>query len=273
MVTVAALQLNSTASVSENLDKLAMYAADAATAKVKLLVLPENFACMPKQDEDKLAIAEPFGQGPIQTALSELADKHQLWIVAGTLPIKTAHRDKVASRSLVYQDDGQCVSHYDKIHLFDVAIRESGEQYTESDSIACGDEVKVVKDTPVGRLGLSVCYDVRFPELYRKMAPDCIAVPAAFTVATGRAHWEVLLRARAIENLSFVIAPGQVGLHANKRSTYGHSMLIDPWGQVLAQKPEGEGLVIADFDLDKQQRLREEFPALNHKVLMETPNE
>ncbi|MCX8006088.1 MAG: carbon-nitrogen hydrolase family protein, partial [Burkholderiaceae bacterium] len=230
--------------------------------------LPENFAFMGLREADKLAVAEDDGAGPIQAALADLARELHLWIVAGTLPLRLpGDVTRTAAACLLFDAAGRRVARYDKIHLFDVAIPGKDERYQESASVAPG-TTPVCVDTPAGRLGMAVCYDLRFPELYRALGPvDLILVPAAFTATTGRAHWEVLLRARAIENLCYVLAAAQGGRHENGRATYGHSMLIDPWGQVQALRGDGVGVVLGDLDPDVIARTRAELPALQHRVL------
>ncbi len=269
MTIVAALQMNSGPEVRANLAEARALLEAAAAGGARLAVLPENFAFMGLRDADKLAIGEPDGNGPIQDFLAESARRLGLWIVGGTVPVTGARDGRVAAASLVYDANGERRARYDKIHLFDVRLPERSESYCESAHVAPGDTV-VVLDTPAGRLGLSVCYDVRFAELYRAMAAQgaqLFAVPAAFTAATGRAHWEVLLRARAIENLCVVIAAGQCGSHPNGRETYGDSLIADHWGRVLARRPHGSGCVTADVDLEAEQRDRESFPALRQRVL------
>ncbi len=273
MTMVAALQMSSGPDVRANLAQARALLEAAAARGACLAVLPENFAFMGLRDADKRAIGESDGAGPIQDFLAESARRLRLWIVGGTVPLTGACDDRVAAASLVYDASGARRARYDKIHLFDVRLPDRSESYRESAHIAPGTAV-VVLDTPAGRLGLSVCYDVRFAELYRAMAArgaQLFAVPAAFTAATGRAHWEVLLRARAIENLCAVIAAGQWGSHPNGRETYGDSLIADHWGRVLARLPHDSGCVTADVDLEAEQRDRESFPALRHRVLgMET---
>jgi nitrilase len=268
-VRVAALQMTSGPEVSANLAAAAALLAEARDAGARLAVLPENFSLIGLADADKRALAEPDGDGAVQRFLSEQARVLGLWIVAGTTPLTPSPGERVAAACLVYAADGRRMARYDKIHLFDVDIPDRDERYRESAHIAPGSHPTLVP-TPAGLVGLSVCYDVRFPELYRLMAAagaQCFTVPAAFTVPTGRAHWETLLRARAIENLSFVIAAAQWGRHANGRETYGDSLIVDPWGRVLARLPEGTGVVIATLDLAAQEETRRRFPALTHRVL------
>jgi nitrilase len=268
-VRVAAIQMTSAADVPANIATARRLLREAAQAGARIAALPENFSFMGRQDADKRAIAEPDGGGPVQAFLSATARELGLLIIGGTTPIAPVPGERVAAACLVYDDQGRRVGRYDKIHLFDVDIPGKDERYRESTHIAPGSRMELVP-TPAGLLGLSVCYDMRFPELFRPMAAagaQWFTVPAAFTVPTGRAHWETLLRARAIENLSFVVAPAQWGRHASGRETYGDSLVIDHWGTVLARLPSGEGIVIAELDLDAQQAARREFPALAHRVM------
>jgi len=261
--------MNSGPDVAHNLGVAGQLLADAAAAGALLAVLPENFALMGAREADRLAVAEAPGSGPIQDALAELAQKLSLWIVAGTLPIRGRTPQRVAPASIVFDANGKQVARYDKIHLFDVDIPQKKESYRESATFEPGNE-PIVVDTPVGRLGLSVCYDMRFPELYRRLSAagaQLLAMPAAFTVPTGLAHWEVLLRARAVENLCYVLAAAQWGLHANGRETYGDAMIVDYWGRVLARQSAGAGVVVAEIDPVAQAGVREGFPALKHRVL------
>jgi nitrilase len=266
---VAALQMTSGSEVAANLATATRLLRAAADAGACVAVLPENFSFMGRRDADKLGVAEDPGAGPVQDAIAALAAELGLWVIAGTMPLRVAGERRVGAACLVFDATGRCVGRYDKIHLFDVEVPGRGESYRESANIRPGKDVATV-DTPAGRVGLSVCYDVRFPELYRRMAAagaDWFVVPAAFTVPTGRAHWEVLLRARAVENLAGVVAPGQSGLHPNGRETYGDSMIIDHWGAVLARLPHGEGVVTATFDRAAQREARKTFPALAHRTL------
>jgi nitrilase len=220
-------------------------------------------------DADKLAVGESLGGGPIQDFLAATAQRLGLWVIAGTIPIRVAGDARVAAALLVYNAQGERVARYDKIHLFDVEIPERAESYRESANMAPG-KTPVVVDTPIGRVGLAVCYDVRFPELFRNLSAQgaqVFVLPSAFTAPTGRAHWETLLRARAIENLCHMIAPAQSGFHANGRETYGDSMIVDHWGRILGRLPRGRGCVSADIDLIRQAEARESFPALLHRVL------
>jgi len=269
--TIAGIQMVSTPVVADNLKAAGELLARAAGAGAQIAALPEYFCLLGMKDTDKLAAREPFGVGPIQDFLAESAARHKMWIVGGTVPIDSGAADKILNTSLVYDSAGQCVARYDKIHLFGFSKTHPDgrvERYDEARTIAHGSNTPVALESPFGRLGLSVCYDLRFPELYRSFAgADIILVPSAFTATTGQAHWEPLLRARAIENLAYVLAPAQGGSHVNGRRTHGHSMIIDPWGVVLDELPEGAGLVTAQVDLDHLAACREALPALEHKTL------
>jgi nitrilase len=268
-VTVAALQMTSGPDVAANLEQAARLLGEAARAGARVAVLPENFSFMGLADGDRRGVAERDGEGPVQRFLAQRARDLALWIVAGTTPISERPGERVAAACLVYDDRGQRVARYDKIHLFDVDLPGRAESYRESANIAPGSRT-VLAPTPAGLLGLSICYDLRFPELYRPMVAagaQWLSVPSAFTVSTGRAHWEVLLRARAIENLSFVVAAAQWGRHASGRETYGDSLIIDYWGTVLARLPSGIGVISAKLDLAAQEDTRRNFPALSHRVL------
>jgi len=268
-VKVAAIQLTSGDDPVENLATARRLLEEAATAGATVALLPENVALMGRRESDKLTIAESEGEGPLQQALSDAARECGLWVIGGTLPLRLPGESRVAAAVLVFDAMGKQVARYDKMHLFDVHVPERAETYRESASIAPG-AAPVVVDTPAGKLGLSVCYDIRFPELYRALVAagaEWMVVPAAFTVPTGRAHWETLLRARAIENLAYVVAAGQTGRHPNGRETWGDSMIVDYWGTVQARLTSGEGIVVAEFDLDAQAKVRAEFPALSHRRL------
>ncbi len=264
---VAAIQIVSTPRVDENLATAATLIAQAAQQGARLVLLPEYFCLMGLNDADKVAAREPEGHGPIQNFLSATARKHGIWLIGGTVPLADNAPDRMRNSVLVFDPRGERVARYDKIHLF--AFDNGKESYDEARTIAAGSQVSTFEcDAPNMKVGLSVCYDLRFPELYRAMAqPDLIVVPAAFTATTGRAHWEVLLRARAIENLCWVLASAQGGQHENGRATWGHSMLIDPWGNVVNVLPEGPGVVIGDIDLNLTQRHRAQLPALRHRVM------
>jgi len=265
MHTVAAIQMISSPSVEENLATAQRLVAQAAAGGAKLVVLPEYWAIMGQQETDKLAHAEQAGSGPIQDGMAQMARQHGIWLIGGTLPLVSEQAGKVLNTSLVYDPQGEPAGRYDKIHLF--GFTRGAESYNESRTIVAGSQVRSIT-LPFGRVGLSVCYDLRFPELYRAMG-DCalIVLPAAFTHTTGQAHWEVLLRARAIENQCYVLASAQGGLHPNGRRTWGHSMLIDPWGEIKAVLPEGEGVVIGDIDTLFLAGVRESLPALAHRTM------
>ena len=238
----------------------------AAQQGAQLVLLPEYWAIMGLQDSDKVAHAEPAGSGPLQAVMAEMARQHGIWLIGGTLPMVAPEAGKVMNTTLVFDPQGNCICHYDKIHLF--GFTRGDESYDESRTIVHGDAVATFA-APFGRVGLSVCYDLRFPELYRAMG-ECalIVVPAAFTYTTGRAHWEILLRARAIENQCYVLAAAQGGVHPNGRRTWGHSMLIDPWGEIRAVLAEGGGVVVGEFDPQHLARVRENLPALRHRKLV-----
>lgn len=265
MSRVAAIQMASGPNLNANLLEAGRLIGVAADGGARLVVLPENFAQMGMSEHDKINIREKAGEGPIQAFLADQARRHGIWLV-GTVPLEADHAQKVRMACLVFDDGGRQQARYDKIHLFDVHLTESGEKYTESETIEPGNEVVVV-DTPIGRLGLAVCYDLRFPELFRRMVADgaeVFVLPSAFTALTGRAHWEVLVRARAIENLSYVIASAQGGYHANGRETHGDSMIVDPWGTVIDRLPRGSGVVFGSVDRSRVADIRRSFPALSH---------
>lgn len=267
MTKCAAIQMASSPSVSSNLIAAEKLIAEAAKTGIKLVALPENFALMGDHELDKVKIKETEGDGPIQSFLSAAASKYGVWIVGGTIPMACAIENKVKAACLLYNDRGECVARYDKMHLFDVHVPGTTEVYRESDSIEPGSQ-PVVVETPFGKLGLAVCYDLRFPEFFRNMAAqgmDVLVIPSAFTSETGAAHWEVLLRARAIENLCYVLAPNQGGFHINGRKTFGHSMIVDPWGVVLDCYKTGSGFVSAHIDFDRLEKVRSAFPVLNHR--------
>lgn len=269
MKRVAAIQMASGPNIDANLIEAGRSIQAAAKAGARLIVLPENFALMGLSETDNLKFAEKDGSGKIQDFLSEQAEKNKVWIVGGTAPIVADEPDKINAACLVYDDQGKRVARYDKIHLFDVEIVDTGENYTESMTIKSGTEVVVV-DSPFGKLGLAICYDLRFPELFRALldkGAEIFVVPSAFTAITGRAHWEVIVRARAIENLSFVIAAAQGGYHVNGRETFGDSMIVDPWGTVLDRLPSGSGFVIADIDEERLRSIRRNFPAIDHRKI------
>ena len=268
---VAAIQMTSGPDVAGNLQQARELIAAAVGAGARLVALPENFSFMGLKDVDKRAVAESADGGPVQEFLAETAARLKVWIVGGTLPLRAGADGRVAAASLVFDADGGRAARYDKIHLFDVDIPGRAESYRESAHVAPGRAAQLI-DTPVGRLGLSVCYDVRFPELYRYLSAagaQILVVPSAFTSPTGRAHWETLLRARAIENLCYVMAPAQSGFHPSGRETCGDSMVVDFWGRILKRVPRGTGYAIADIDLALQSQVRESFPALAHRTFVE----
>ena len=265
---IAAIQTVASASVERNLAVAEALIGDAADRGARLVALPEWFCFMGPHERDKLAIRETDGDGPIQSFLSRIAARLRVWVIGGSLPIAATIADKVRNSCLVFDDSGQRVARYDKMHLFGVELGE--ERFRESNTIEPGTAPLAI-DSPFGRIGLSICYDVRFPELYRALDNvDLISVPSAFTVPTGQAHWETLLRARAIENLAWVIAPAQGGRHESGRVTHGHSMIIDPWGKVRACLPEGPGVVIAEIDPSYQDRMRAALPALENRAFAQS---
>lgn len=262
---VAAIQMASSPSVPANLAEAERLIEMAAEQGARLVALPENFAIMGLADTDKVAVREEEGKGPIQKFLANQAKKHRIWLVGGSVPLVARAKNKVRNSCLVYDDKGRLVARYDKIHLFNLDL--GNEHYHEDQTIEPGKEVVTV-ETPFGRLGLSICYDLRFPELYRAMGDvDLIVVPSAFTETTGKAHWEILVRARAIENLAYVLAPAQGGYHLSGRETHGHSMIVDPWGVVLDRLPRGSGVVIGGVNPAYQKSLRRSLPALTHRTL------
>ena len=266
---VAAVQMVSAPEVAPNLEAAARLIAEAAARGANLVALPEYFCILGRHETDKVAAREAPGAGPIQAFLAEAARRHGVWIVGGTVPVATANEKRVRSACLLHAPDGTVAARYDKMHLFRLDL--PGNSFDEARTLEPG-ERPVAVDTPLGRLGLSVCYDVRFPELYRAPGPvDAWFVPSAFTAVTGAAHWETLLRARAIENQCYVVAPAQGGLHPNGRRTHGHTMVVDPWGDVLACQPEGEGVVVADVDASRLAEVRQSLPALQHVKLNATP--
>lgn len=269
-VRVAAVQMVSAPDVHSNLSAAQDLIAQAAATGARLIALPEYFCMMGMRDTDKVAVREVDGSGPIQDFLARQARAHRVWLVGGTLPLAAPQPDRVLNTTLVYGPQGERVARYDKVHLF--RFTKDGETYDEAQTISAGSAVSHFEFAPAAgasvRVGLSVCYDLRFPELYRSLGEvDLIVVPSAFTATTGRAHWETLLRARAIENLAYVLAPAQGGRHANGRATHGHSMLIDPWGRILAAQAEGPGVVSGDLDPALLADCRAALPALSHRVL------
>ena len=271
---VSVVQMVSGTQLQSNLQRASDLIAQAAKEGAELALLPKHFGLIGQRDTDKLAIQEQLGSGPIQQCLAEAARENGLWVVGGTLPLSAPGQsdDRVFNCSLVFSPQGQCVARYDKIHLF--CFDNGLEQFDESRTLLAGKNPAMFelpsRDGHRWRIGLSVCYDLRFPELYRSYAQrgaDLLLVPSAFTYTTGQAHWEVLLRARAIENLSYVMAAAQGGVHETGRRTWGHSLVCDPWGGLLGQLTQGEGLVTADLSLPRLQTLRQQLPALSHRVL------
>ncbi len=266
---VAAIQMVSGSSPDANLSEALRLLRQAAQAGAELAVLPEYFCFMGQHDSDKLALAETPGQGRVQDFLAHAARELKLWIVGGTLPMATEDPSHVANASLAYSPQGQCASRYDKIHLF--RFDNGRERYDESAVLRAGDTPTAFelhdRSGQAWRIGQSVCYDLRFAELYRALAAEVLLVPSAFTHTTGQAHWAVLLRARAIENQAFVIASAQGGVHENGRRTWGHSMVIDPWGEVMALHAVGPGVVLAELDFARLASVREQLPSLQHRRL------
>ncbi len=262
---VAAIQMASGPIVSGNLKEAERLIANAAEQGARLVVLPEFFAIMGMSEYDKLKVKEQEGKGPIQDFLKSTARRHGIWLVGGSIPLAASVPDKVKNSCLVFNDQGEQVARYDKIHLFNLSL--GNESYDEAKTIEPGNKVVVI-DSPFGRIGLAICYDLRFPELFRAMKDvDIIVLPSAFTETTGKMHWEVLVRARAIENLAYVIASAQGGYHVNGRETHGNSMIIGPWGRVLDRLPRGSGVVIAEVNPGYQASLRTGLPALQHRAL------
>jgi deaminated glutathione amidase len=263
---VAAVQMVSGPQVEANLEAAGRLVGAAAAAGAKLVALPENFYIIGRHEGDKVKVREQDGTGVIQEFLSRTAREHGVWLLGGTVPLVSSSEGKIRSASLLYDDTGRRVARYDKMHVFKF---DGGgtETYDESRTVQPGDGAVAV-DSPFGRIALSVCYDVRFPELYRSLgAFDLMLVPSAFTVPTGTAHWETLLRARAIENQAYVVAPAQGGTHEGGRRTYGHSMVVDPWGEVLGVRVNGEGVVLAELDIARIQQVRAQLPALQNRRL------
>ena len=262
---VAAIQMASGPNVAANLDEAERLIDMAVAQGAKLIALPEYFPVMGMKETDKVAVCEAEGKGPIQRFLANQAKKHKVWLVAGSIPLEASVPHKVRNSCLVYDDKGKVVARYDKIHLFNLDL--GNEHYHEQETIEPGKSIVTV-DTPFGKLGLSICYDLRFPELFRAMGDvDIIVLPSAFTDTTGKAHWETLVRARAIENLAYVIAPAQGGYHLSGRETHGNSMIVDPWGVILDRLPRGSGIVIAGVNPAYQASLRKSLPALQHRTL------
>jgi len=265
---VAGIQMTSTQDLTENLNDAKRRIEEAVAQRAELVVLPEMFATMGMDEAGKVKHREAIGQGPIQDFLHTQARRHGIWIVGGTIPISiSGETNKVRAACLVYNDQGEVYARYDKIHLFDVQLRASQEAYAESKMIEPGDAVVVIP-TPFGKMGIGVCYDIRFPEFFRQMQEkgvELIVLPAAFTYTTGVAHWDILVRARAIENLAYVVTACQTGTHPNGRKTFGHSMIVNPWGEVKAVLQLDAGVVVADINLADMAQVRADFPVLTHR--------
>lgn len=267
---LGAVQMATGPNVNANLCEAERLIKEAADNGARLVVLPENFAFMGKRDQDQLALREADGdEGPLQSFLARIAKQQRIWLIGGTIPMFAQDPGKARSACLVYNEQGERVARYDKIHLFDVTLPGVDERYHESATIESGAQLAVL-DSPFGRLGVAICYDLRFPELFRKLldaGAEVLAIPSAFTAITGKAHWETLVRARAIENLAYVVAAAQGGFHLNGRETHGHSMIVDPWGAVLAQVPRGRGYICCTIDREFQDSIRRNFPAIAHRRL------
>ena len=267
MSKIAAIQMASGPNIMANLDEASKLIENAVVQGAGLVVLPENFALMAMTEEERVEEAEDEGKGVMQSFLSNQAQKHGIWLVGGTIPVKSDVEGKARAVCLVFNDQGEQVARYDKIHMFDVLIEDGDESYTESETTDAGDEAIVI-DTPFGRMGLAVCYDLRFPELFRSLSDqgmDICVMPSAFTAITGKYHWEPLVRARAIENQCYMVAPDQGGFHINGRATYGNSMIVDPWGNILNRLTSGPGVVIAEMDMAFLTSTRKNFPVLEHR--------
>lgn len=268
MVKIASVQICSSDNIEENLNKINAFIKKASLEKAKMVVLPEDFSFIGKKEEDKIKKAEIINNGHTQAFLSKIAKENDIWLLAGSIPILPKKNDaKIFNASILYDNRGNVKATYNKIHLFDVKIQGGAVSYNESKVVYGGNEVICV-DSPFGKLGLSICYDLRFPELYRilvEKGAQILFVPAAFTKFTGSAHWEILLRARAIENFCYVVSSNQTGTHVNDKSSYGHSMVINPWGEKIAQLDEEEGVLIADINLDEIKKYRESIPALENR--------
>ena len=272
MPKVSAIQLNSGPNVKVNLFDVKNYIEEIANKDSKMVVLPENFALMPENDNDHLKHSEILGDGPIQAYISDLAKTYKIWIVSGTIPIKSSDKNRVMASTITYDDKGQRVSVYNKIHLFDVTLPKSNESYNESKYFMPGETIEVI-DTPIGKAGIACCYDLRFPELFRlqqEKGIEVIILPASFTEQTGKVHWEALIKARAIENLSYVVTSCQGGYHINGKNTYGHSTIVSPWGKTLECIDKGKGFITSEIDLAQLKSIRENFPVLSHMKLMKS---
>ncbi|RDH42869.1 carbon-nitrogen hydrolase family protein [Zooshikella ganghwensis] len=266
---VAAVQMNSGMDVAENLTHTERLISQVARLGARLVVLPECFAAFAASDMLAIGQGEQTNEGPIRSFLAEQARTHKIWLVAGSIPYFPEGQtdDRCLASCFVYNDQGEEVARYDKIHLFDVNVDDSKGSYRESKEFLPGKHLVVI-DTPFGRVAPVICYDLRFPEIFRKLAEqhvDIFCIPSAFTAVTGAAHWETLVKARAIENFSYVIAANQTGMHGDKRETHGHSMIVDPWGQAIASTTKGEAVILADIDLQKVKQIRDQMPSLSHR--------
>lgn len=264
---VAAIQMASGPNIQANLAEAARLIETAVNQQAELVVLPENFALMAMTEAERVAVAEKPGHGVMQEFLATQAKKHRIWLVGGTIPMESTVPGKARATCLVMNPQGEQIARYDKIHMFDVLIADNQERYSESQTTDAGDHV-VVFDSPLGRVGIAICYDLRFPELFRNLADegmDICVMPSAFTAITGKAHWEALVRARAIENQCYLIAADQGGFHINGRETHGDSMIVDPWGNVLNRLMSGSGVVVANIDQDYLKNTRKNFPVLSHR--------
>lgn len=271
---VAAIQMASGSIIKGNLIEAAKLIGRAAADGAELIVLPENFGMIGVHPEDVVGFSEQYGSGPIQDFLAQQSAKHTVYIAGGSIPLSANKKTHYRNSLLIYNPQGENIARYDKIHLFDVSLPDDNERYNESAVIEAGNDYVVV-DIGVAKLGLAICYDLRFPELFRELVnkgADVILLPSAFTAATGKAHWHPLLKARAIENLSFLIASAQGGYHVNGRETYGHSLIVDPWGNILDEIDSGSGYAIADLDLAQQKKTRESFPVLSHRKFFCSPH-
>lgn len=265
MALASVSQLQSGEDVAENLAAAALAIREASEAGSKLIALPEEFLTLGLTRDAKKAISEPYQNGPLQNQLATFAKTYGIWVVAGTLPIQ-APSGKIAASCIIFDDTGDIRARYDKMHLFDVMVSKT-EKYCESEAYDPGKKLALC-DTPIGRVGLSICYDLRFPEHYRALVAkgaEVIIIPSAFTIPTGKAHWEILVRARAIENLAYVLAPNEAGFRNKETGTYGHSIIVDPWGEIIANATTGNALLTADINIEKMQKIRSEFPVLTHR--------
>ena len=270
MASIASIQLTSGPNIQANLLEVSKHLEEISKGKSKLVVLPENFAFMPENDISFVENAEVEGSGPIQEFISENARKYKIWIIAGTIPLKTKNPNKVTSSSLVFDDKGQIVARYDKIHLFDVQLPNSDESYNESEVFEHGKNLKII-ETPVGIIGLAICYDLRFPELFRLLHSsdvEIIVLPSAFTEQTGKIHWEPLVKSRAIENLCYMVTSCQDGYHISGRQTHGNSMIVNPWGQIMSKIESGSGFIESEINHKQLTSIREKFPVLKHITLV-----